>query len=198
MAADIHMLGLHYNCGFQPAMNVLHFISTVDSSTDPDQDSAELVDAFIATIQPALLACLPENVQLIGYKARRINNTGGPTYSAPIAGGTGTRPGLFSAGAIGPCINWGYFTGIRWRTGRTFLPGVSDDDLTNNLFATSLYVATTSFIQLMLTSPIFVTSHAGNWSFGIYAPAAGIFTTAETGGVSGKPGIQNGRMKPTF
>lgn len=197
MANDIYSLQMYYRFGGQPGMNVLHMESPLTSSTQPDDDARELIEGWIADIQDDWLACLCAGVTLIGYKARRVNNGGGPTVTQPISGAVGTRTGFFSAGAIGPCIVVGYNTGTRWRSGRIFLPCVSESDIETDVFSAGLLTALDTMCVHLTDSPMFTTAD-GAWEYGIWSSVHETFSEAETAGVSGKPGVQNRRMKPAF
>lgn len=200
MARDIYSLQLHYKIGPQPGMNVLHFAEDTESSANPDVGAQGCMAAFDTQIKTIWLACLPDDVELIGYKARRVNNGGGPGVVQPITAEAGTRTGGFSAGAIGPCMIWSYqkLAG-GWAAGRTFLPGVSEDDIQENSFDAALITACQAVIAQFLTIPAMTTMMPPlNFEFGIYSPTADSFSGAESGYVSGKPGVQNRRMKPTF
>jgi len=108
MANDVYLLAAHYNIGNQPGMNVWHFRANEDASEQPDYAAEQLILGWKATLETPWLLCLPADVECIGYKARRVNNGGGPTVVKPQAASPGDRTGHFSAGAIGPCLIWGY------------------------------------------------------------------------------------------
>lgn len=200
MARDIYALQLHYEIGPQPGMNVLHFAEDTEASANPDVGAQGCMAAFDTQIKTLWLDCLPEDVLLIGYKARRVNNGGGPGIVQPIAGEAGTRTGNFSAGAIGPCMIWSYQKfGGGWAAGRTFLPGVSEDDIEENSFVAGLIANIQALQAQLLTVPAMTTMMPPlNFEFGIYSPTHDAFSGAEAGHTSGKPGVQNRRMKPTF
>lgn len=199
MAKDILSFQIFSAINTQPGLNVLHF-RTVDDGPDPDPDSLAkaIITAWIATMEDLWLATFPATVALIGYKCRRVNNGGGPTVVLP-RNENGARTGGMSATGIGPCIIWGYQKSTGgWAAGRTFVPGVSETDIENNRLTDDLLSALDDFITPMLNSPALPMSGTGGADFVIYSPTHTSASGVETGGVSGKPGVQNKRMKPSF
>jgi len=136
MANMVVQLQLHYKIGPQPGMNVLHFLADVGVGvTDVDSITLDCITAFEGSIKTAWMNCLPEDVFLLGYKARRVSPSGGPTVTKVLTSTPGGRSGNFSAGSIGPCLIVGYMqTDGDWKTGRVFLPGVSEDDIEENSY----------------------------------------------------------------
>lgn len=200
MARDIYQIQLHHRVGPQPGMCVMHFAEDTDSSPNPDVGAQGCIAAWDTVIKPLWLPCIPEDVVLIGYKARRVNNGGGPGIVHPITGGEGERTGNFSAGAIGPTLVWAYqkLAG-GWAAGRNFVPGVSEDDIEENTFVAALITNLQALIEQLLTIPAMTTAVPPlNFEFGIYSSTHDSFSGAEAGSISGKPGVMNRRMKPTL
>jgi len=200
MARDVYQLGLYYSIGPQPGMNVLHFAEDTEESPNPDVNAQGCIAGFITTIQDAWMACLPESVILLGYKARRVNNGGGPGISQPTPEVSGSRGDEFSSSAIGPCNIWSYQkAGGGWAAGRTFFPAVSEGDIEKNSFSDTLIGLCQDLHLLMLAVPTFTTvTPPLSFEFVIYSPTHDTISGVEAAGVSGKPGVQNRRMKPTF
>jgi hypothetical protein len=197
MASDIIQLSAFMVLGGQPAQNVWHFRGAVAPDPNPDTEAQKCINGWRGTIETAWLLCMPGDVVVHGYKARRVNNGGGPTVILPTPGVVGSRTPGFSAGAIGPCLIWGYSTLTRWRAGRTFVCGVAEDDIEENVFGAGIIGACDALIALMLGTPAF-TDGGVAFKFTIYQRGAALASDVETGTVSGKPGVQNRRMKPTF
>lgn len=199
MASDIYALQLYFAVAQQPAMIVWHFRNKeTEVASSPDNDCRAIITSMVSTIEPALLGCIPESVTLNGYKCRRVNNSGGMTVSLPRSQ-AGTRTGTFSSSAIGPCLIWGYQkAGGGWAAGRTFLPGCSEADIDHNVFIAGLRTNITALIVALLQSPALPTSGAPGYDFVIYSPTHNAASGVETGTLSGKPGVQNKRMRPTF
>lgn len=200
MARDIYQLAIHYNVGPQRALNVLHFAEDTENTPNPDVMAHACIAGFVTDLQPNWLACLTESTAIIGYKARRINNGGGPGIAVAAPTLQGTRTGHMSAGAVGPCLVWSYKQlDDDWKAGRTFLPGVSEADIDDNVFSDDLIEAIQDLFELMLAVPAtHTTSPVANFEFGIYSGKFNTFSGCEAATLSGKPGIQNNRLKPSF
>jgi hypothetical protein len=200
MASDVYSLGVYYNISLQPGMSVFHFKADEENSANPDNDAHLLIQGFIDTLEDLWLACIPASVGLLGYKARRVNNSGGPGISVARSEKVGARGDEFASAAVGPTLVWSYKQlDNKWRAGRTFVPAVADSDISFNVFSPSLLTACQNFISAMLTVPtIEIGTPDITFEFGIFSPTHASFSGAEAGQISGKPGIQNRRMKPTF
>lgn len=200
MGRDVYSLGIFYAIGPQPGMNVLHFAEDTEESENPDVNAQGCIAGFMEEIEEAWLATIPADTRILGYKCRRVNNGGGPGISQPRPGVTGTRTGVFSVSGIGPVHVWSYqkLAG-GWAAGRTFVPGVSEDDVNENQFDDNLITACQDLHELLLAVPCFsTTTPVLNFEFVIYSPTHDTISGVEAAGVSGKPGVQNRRMKPTF
>lgn len=129
MAGDVHQLNIIGNVGGEYVENVLHFYSGIlASSATPELDAQDLINTWIADVQALYLACCPSDYSLGGYKAKRVNNTGGPTFVAPVSVLTpGTYATAVAATGVGPLITGNYYDAgavkPSWRTTRIFLPG---------------------------------------------------------------------------
>ena len=130
MPNDIHELTIVASVADQFVENVLHFQNNVAASTQPGTDSASLIAAFQADVEPTWLACLADDYGLQGYRCKRVNNSGGPSVIVPRSG----VPGSFGTNSVtsgqGACIisSYKYIPSIgsdKYRTGRIFMPGSS-------------------------------------------------------------------------
>jgi len=199
MTIAICQLEIHYKIGPQPGMNVLHFFSEFFSEEEgPDEIAFDMIGSFVVNLESLWRDCLPEDVELLGYKGRRIRPTGGPTIVSLASGIFGTRSGNFSASSTGPCIIAGYQREDEtWRTGRIFLPGVSEDDIEENKFSAGLIDALDDLyeeLSVEQTGPVLALS----WEYGIFSRVDETFSGAETLTTSGRPGTQRNRLKPSF
>lgn len=200
MAADVISLAIYFDLGPQPAQTVLHFRSSEENDPNPDVEAQACIAAFLTEVETLYLACIPSDVYLKGYKARRINNGGGPSITVIAGPEPGTRAGSFSVGAAGPCLVWGYEKlGGGWAAGRTFVPGVSEADIAQNQISDPLIGALQDFIEEMLEVPTMSTSMpAYDFEFIIWSSTHNASSGVETGTISGRPGIQRRRMKPSL
>lgn len=197
MGMDCYDLEIYWGAYGENMQNSLHFREIdVEDDPDPDNRADEIITGFKATIEAALLLCVCDEVDLIGYKCKRINNGGGPSVSSPSPN-TGGRTGPLSDTGMGPCVIWGYTDLTQWRTGRTFIPGCAQLDLTGNAFNQFLIEALHDWIVLMLAVPT-ITENTHNYEFIIWRRTDEATSAVHTGGVSGKPGVQRRRLVPHF
>lgn len=190
---------IHYRVGPQPGMNVLHFFANVGVGvTDVDSITQDAIGAFVVDLESLWRDVLPEDVQIVGYKGRRVSPSGGPTVIVPASGVFGTRTGHFSAGSVGPCVIASYMQGDGdWRAGRIFLPGVSEADIQENQFDATLITALDALYDELLdfhVGPVVSQS----WEYCIYSRTHNEFSGVEALTTSGRPGTQRGRLKPAF
>lgn len=200
---DVYSLVIFANCCNQPVENVLHFRDDNSNGTTPQIQAEDLVTIWEADFESEWLDCLPDNYELIGYKARRVNNTGGPTFQKPKTG-NGTR-GDAGSSALGPCVISSYYDGTNWRSGRIFLPGIAEADITNNQPAAGL-VAAVAALEVPLLAPQTGGGAPSTMQYCIFKPSAppnqtngaGFYFFPVQATFSGKMGVQNRRLRPTF
>jgi len=200
MAHDVYEMGIYYTIGPQPGMNVFHFRSSEEASANPDIGAAACITGWGLTLGDLWLDCLPTFVAIIGFKARRVNNLGGPGIALPQESVAGTRSGdMFTSGNTGTII-WNYKKGDgHWRAGRTFLPAVSEADMANNQLSDDLLAKIGLFTDAMVQVPAFsTTTPAIDFEAVIWSPTHNESSGIEAAHASGKPGQMNRRMKPTF
>lgn len=195
MADDLYAVQIIGSLGGQHVANVLHFEKEGEVSGNPIAGASAVTSMVRAEVEPALMACLPDNYNLQGYKVKRVNNGGGPTFSTATPGSSGSRPGVVSTTGIGPCILMPFADGAKYTTGKIFLAGVSEDDIDENAIDPALRALIDALIDI-LVAPIVA---AGiTYVYKILKRSTGLGFTPLSGSVSGKPGVQNRRMRPTF
>jgi hypothetical protein len=155
MASDVHQLNIVASIYDEYCENVLFFENDVDSSPTPEDDAEDLINAFISNIAVAWLACLSSDYALGGYKAKRVNSTGGPTYVSPVSVATpGTIGSTVSCTSVGPLVTGNYYdalaTAPRWRTTRIFLPGAPGALLVENEWQGVIPAHVASLIGLLV------------------------------------------------
>lgn len=195
MANDVHTLEIYGSLCGQPTLGILHYESSVANSVNPLQQGQNLVTAWIASMQPSYLGCLPQNYTLVGYKSRRVNNTGGPHYIAASAGTVGLVAVDASNSALAPCVIFSYTDGTHWHSGRHFMPGIADTQIDNNAL-TAPAIALYATLNGLWTTPL--ANGGDTFDFRIWSPKNNVVYPVVGEVVSGKPGIQNRRLRPTF
>jgi hypothetical protein len=105
------------NSSAQPPFNV------ADHICQEFNTSSQLVENW--------LGVLPADYFLTSMRVRRVSPTGGPTQiylAGNLVGTQGTRAGTVDVSSVCPLIIW-LTTANPSKTGRTFVPGVSDGDI---------------------------------------------------------------------
>lgn len=93
--------------------------------------------------------CLPTAYDITSARCRRILATGGPTQiflAANLIATTGTRTGGISTSGVSPLFIW-LTTTRPTKTGRTFLPGVSESDIDSMVLSGGVLGAMNAFGQ---------------------------------------------------
>jgi hypothetical protein len=184
----------------QPCASVLHFQAAEDSVEDPVEVATELIAAIhggivAGTYLKEYLDMVPENYTLKGIRARRINNTGGPNVAMPANNEAGNRTGNADVSGVGPVILWHCLSdGEKWVTGKLFVPGVSVDDVAENVFSDTLLAATGTFGALFDT-PIGAGPH-GPYAQVIWSPSQNLPLDIISHSNSLKVGTQRRRYVP--
>lgn len=138
MANNTYRLTISYNTAGQFAQNVLHYRFVDDAFVTSAQAAAALNDAFALHCGTPLKNALSEHTQVLSYKSRLISSPGGFEAVKLGAGGDiGARTGDLSASGLAPLIRF-LTIGVPPKSGRMFLPGVSDDDCDDSFITSTL------------------------------------------------------------
>lgn len=180
MANDVHVLAVAYAAAGEFMENVMHFqnVATMISAT-PETDSLALATAFQTTLQSLWLACMTPDVQLLGYRARRVNNTGGPSAVVPATSGlVGTVSGSTIDNTRDAAVLYGDYydsgaTKPRWRSTRIFLGGVPSTWMVDNVWITAAVTAYQA-VCTALQSPI---GSSPQFKYGAWSVKEGAFYT---------------------
>jgi hypothetical protein len=185
--------------GGQFAQCVLHV--EVDETTVQNAYivAKSLADEFNGLPKFVGLWCnmLPADYLMTSLRVRKLASTGGAT--AVIAGGalasnTGQRAGSISSAQVSPLIIWVPITDPQ-DTGRTFLPGISEDDIDDMQIVTGLLDEINDFVDYWKGGGTLVTP-AFTWSGCIYRRASQIGDAIQAGYVSPLIGTQRRRLRP--
>jgi hypothetical protein len=166
MGVDVHQLNIIADVGGEYCENVLHFNGANANSVDPEGDSEGLITAWQTTFEDAWLAMCPSDYSLAGYKAKRVNNTGGPSYVQPVIVDTpGTLPTATFVGSCGPLIIANYYDSMalipRWRVTRIFVPGAAIGGLVDDEWQAPYPAQIAAFMGLLIGPPV----GANEWQY---------------------------------
>lgn len=149
MANNTYRLTISYNTAGQFAQNVLHYEFDDSLFADTVAAAAALNNAFNTHCTGALKDALPTAVKILSYKSRRITAAGG--FEAVRLGGigdVGNRAGDVSASGLAPLIRF-VTNNVPPKTGRIYLPGVSDLDVTDGHISNTLMTDLTDLANVL-------------------------------------------------
>jgi len=184
----------------QPCASVLHFEAAEDTVADPVVVCRAILAAFIGaggagTYQGEYLAACPENYFMKGVRCRRISAGGGPNVASSVDNLAGDRAGNADVSGVGPVILWHCQDATdKWVTGKMFVPGVSVDDVAENVFSDALLVAASGLAELW-TTPIGA-GPEGPFTQVIWSPTLSVGLVIISDSISLKVGTQRRRYVP--
>jgi hypothetical protein len=139
MAVNTYRLTISYNCAGQFAQNVLHYSFDDGLYADTTVAAQALNAAFNTHCTAKIKDALSTHVQILSFKSRRVTTAGG--FEAVLLGGVGdvgARVGDLSASGLAPMIRL-VTNNVPPKTGRVFLPGVSDNDCDEGFLTSGLF-----------------------------------------------------------
>lgn len=144
------------------------------------------------------IQCLPEDYKLTSLRARRCLPGGGPTailLGDQLVAQVGTRSGEIQAAQVNPLIIWIPRDNSN-KTGRCFLPGVSEDDLDQMTYVAGLVANMNTFIfeHTDTISPVGFTSDVQGSI--LRRGAVPVYDFIDNGRVSPIIGTQRRRLRP--
>lgn len=183
----------------QFVQDVLH-MNILDTLSGPPysiaKDILELINVTV-NITGGWCNMLPEDYTLTSIRCRQLRPVGGPTaiiLQSALNEDTGQRSGNADVSSNSPLIIWIPTTGPA-RTGRVFVPGVSQTDVDENVLTAALVTEMESFAQSWKdggTTPNLSLEARGS----VYRRIAGVGDLIDDFRVSPVIGNQRRRLKP--
>lgn len=157
----------------------------------------EIAIDLVSPGQPldAMIACLPTDYVCSSLRVRRTAPTGGPTavvLAADFNFDTGQRSGSISSAQANPLVIW-IPTDLPAKTGRVFLPGVSETDISEMKLTSGLTAAITTFIAAWIAG---ATITAGQYLGCVYRRSLNEGDIIADGRISPLIGTQRKRLHP--
>lgn len=149
MATNTYRLTITYNSAGQFAQNVLHYEFDDALYADTVAAATALNNAWSTHCLAALKDALPTAVRILSLKSRRITAAGGfEAVRLYTIADTGARTGDVSASGLAPMIRFIPNT-VPPKSGRMFLPGVSDSDVTDGHISNDLFTDLTNLASVL-------------------------------------------------
>lgn len=180
----------------QYVANVLCF--NVDPGDgEPGILTKQLLSAVEDTIFPTFLDCLPVSYHVTSIKGKRVSAEGGPTAAIVYQASDypGTRTGEVSTTAEGPVILSQAFRTPRWVTAKIFMAGVSETDITANVFGTTL-LSKMDLFQIRLADDFVIGDETATAKYAIFRKSDKTAVEPTNFKTSLKPGTQRRRLVP--
>lgn len=193
MANDVYQLSILGSSAGQFFENVQHFASNETSGSDPVAAAAALVSGWIGNILAPYVDCLCVDSNVSGFKAKRINNGGGPMYATAMTPEPGVVAGTSATSATASLMMLPFTRSGKWYNGKMFIPGLSESVLAGNVIApaqvSALGTLATTLIAGFTSSPFSFDPVV--WSRVVSLPFIPYDIV-----VNGKVGIQRRRLLP--
>lgn len=182
MSIDCYQLEIIGNTAGEYNVCVLHFAGVTSDSPTPEVDGADLISDFVASVQAAWLAVCASDYTLFGYRAKRVNNTGGPTATVVAPAGTvGTVDGTSAPDQTAQLLTGDYYedmaTPPKWRSGRIFIPSVPENDFENPGWSDAQQAAQAALVTELNTA--IGSAAPGPWTGGVWSRKYQVFRTVD-------------------
>jgi len=192
MANDVHQLIIAGFCSGQHWECVQHFEANVAVAMDPVVGSNNLISGFKSSCEGFLTDIMSEDCAIIGYKANRVNNGGGPTVMSPQAAVPGQLVSQALPSAMAYLFTQRYPQAGKWRSGHMFVPGIPESFSEDNGYTAGAIAAAADFLAELLSF-----SDGGiGYTWGTWAATAGVFFPPSYAAIAPKIGVQRRRLLP--
>lgn len=196
MALNTYSLIITYNSAGQFAQNVLHYqFDDVGYATSKAASQA-LQTAWDTANRTKLKQCLPTDVTIVSYKGGKVSSPGGFDAFTPLpAAQIGLRAGTQSVSGVSAVFIFVPLNpaGIR---GKMFLPGVSENDLSDGIFTAAYTTALDALAGTMFDDLVLAGGGTPTARFGMWRNTGKVFTQMSAAFLSRNPGTQRRRMRP--
>lgn len=196
MAIEVYSIVVAGRLGVQPVANVSYYRGETDNALNPVEAATALITAWIETFHDLYLDCLPTAYGMTSIKCKRVTTPGGPVVAKVMNPGedVGTRTGDVSTTAEGPVLLMQGNNTARYVSGKWFLPGVSETDVTLNTFSPTLVTAVEAFGTALLAE--FPVGDLSDFAYCIFKRVVKTQIVPTLRKISLKPGTQRRRLVP--
>jgi len=199
MAEECYEVVISGTLAGQFVQTVLHANVDNTSLVPPFSMADDLLQTFQggAALTGLFQDCCPSDYTATSIRCRRVLATGGPSaivLAGVWGGGTGGRAGTISSAQVNPVIVWIPLTNPA-KTGRTFIPGVSEDDIDEMVYDPTLIAALDDFGQYWETGGT-TTVFSMDWTGAILRRATNNSHGISNHRISPVVGTQRRRLRP--
>lgn len=194
MANDVYQLVIVGGCAGEFWETVQHFEGSATSGSDPVGAADNLITGFRAAPEATLADIMAADTSIYGYKAKRINNGGGPVVMVPITPVVGTVAGTSATSGTAQVIVSRFPHAGKFKTGRWFIPGVPEANLTGNHLTPTQIGNIGAFINDVTT----FSSGGFGFTYGTWSRKFTAFFAPTYIAPSAKIGIQRRRLLPVL
>ena len=193
MAQDVFQIRVISQAAGQIAENVFNYQALTGTPvTDPATTAESIIGQWQAHCESDFLAVLPNDATLIGYKCKRINNGGGPNAMVPM-GSAGMGTGATIDTSTGPCLLFSYSNGVRYFSGRSFVPFLQEGAYLGNEIQAGYQTLVGAFLSDLA---IHLAISAINYALVVWSRKHATSFTVQGQDISIKPGTQRRRLVP--
>lgn len=194
---NVYQLTISGNAAGQFMQTILHFRLSEAGTNTPFSWARHCIDEFVSNLQADFVAPLCQEYNMTSYRCRRVTGGGGPTAIKTLGPGVvvGGRAGTLGETALACVIDFPAVVNAKNVTGKIFMAPINGDDITDNLFATTLTNDVATFGGDLLT-PITMASGFGTMTYTIFNRAHGVDGLPLGSYVSPVPGTQRRRLHP--
>lgn len=151
MGLEVYEWVLSGILGNQFVQTVQHVQADVTTPVNPYASALLIAQDMVGGTGPvtSLMSILPMEYIPTSLRVKKVSGAGGATaivLQGDMTEQIGQRAGELSVSSIGPCIIW-IPTTAPDKTGRMFVPGVTEDDIHNNTFDPALITALNAWIS---------------------------------------------------
>lgn len=181
----------------QFVQTVFHVDYNNTSAQPPFFAAKDIADQLSAASEFVQLFCagLPDTYFATSLRVRRVGPTGGPTaivLGTAMSVAQGALGGEISSAQVNPLIILIPKTASQ-KTGRIFMPGISEDEIANMVLSSGVLTAYNDLITYMVAG---TTIAGGAIAFGVYRRATKVVDLLDAGYVSPLIGTQRRRLRP--
>jgi len=197
MAVENYEIVIAGNVASQYVATVLHAKVTIATPVNPYLTALALIQDFDGSGSlEAFVDMLPTEYTVTSIRAKKVGSGGGVTavvLQAALTFNQGSRVGDVDFSATNPVLTLITVTDVN-SPGRIYLPGVSEDDISENILAAGLVTAMQAFATAFKTGGTL--GGVDNWVGGVYRRALNTVDTIIGGQASPLIGTQRRRSKP--